>query len=853
MSRIETKFKQSLWILGLTAALGSPSFSLAGGKSYGGGSASGVAESEIIKRIARIEAAKEAEIQGDKLMRDGDVQGAYAKYQEALAGIPNAPLAAADRNRIVSKFIQASLSHARKLGDGGQRDEAKGILRAALAPDIAPENQDLKTLEKRLNDPDYFNPANSKKHSEKVESVDTALKMGMGYYDLGDFNAAQDQFNKALATDPYNTASRRLLEKTEHQIIAYQRAARDHTRARMIRDVDALWETAVPGTAVAPSQPKTAPVNKPNSATVFKLRNITIPSVNFEDTDIDEAINYLRDKSKELDPTQERNGVNFVVRGDMSTVPKITLTLQNLPLLEVITQVCNQAKLTYRVEPFSVSISKIGDGTGELDTRVFRVPPDFLSAAGSDEAAPDASADPFSGGGTENKPAVRRRPDAKQVLVGMGADFTAAGADAKFLPGSSSLIVKNSALQLDLIEQIIDELNQRKPKQVQVTAKFVEVSQRNTDELGFDWLMGAFNVGSSGIFGSGGTTGNSGNLRAADYPFINPTSGTQPVPTAQNPITRALRFGTNAINQNAIDGLLARQITAGDISNVTPATFAIAGVFSDPQFQTLMRALSQKKGVDLLTAPTVVAKSGQRAKIEVIREFPYPTDFDPPQIPQNFGGQGNNGGGFGGANGGGGFGGVLGGLGGGQVNSFPVTPTTPTAFDTKPTGVTMEIDPLLGEDGYTVELTLTPEVVEFEGFINYGSPINTGAVNAAGVPTTVILTENRIEQPVFATRRLNTQVTIWDGQTVGVGGLIREDVQNVEDKVPLFGDIPLVGRLFKTKAEEHFKKNLMIYVTANVIDPSGQRIRDTAQKEESAALDGADGGATTDILPPVTP
>jgi general secretion pathway protein D len=266
-------------------------------------------------------------------------------------------------------------------------------------------------------------------------------------------------------------------------------------------------------------------------------------------------------------------------------------------------------------------------------------------------------------------------------------------------------------------------------------------------------------------------------------------------------------------------------------------------VFSDPQFQTLMRALSQKKGVDLLTAPTVVAKSGQRAKIEVIREFPYPTDFDPPQIPQNFGSiNGTGGGGLTGNTGG--LGSVVSGLGAGTVNSFPVTPTTPTTFETKNTGVSMEIDPVLGDDGYTIELTIAPEVIEFEGFINYGSPINTGAVNAAGVPTTVILTENKIEQPVFATRRLNTSVTIWDGQTVGIGGLIREDVQSVEDKVPLFGDIPFVGRLFKSKAEEHFKKNLMIYVTAKVIDPSGQPIRGAGSN--SSASDSSAGGEGAD-------
>ena len=123
------------------------------------------------------------------------------------------------------------------------------------------------------------------------------------------------------------------------------------------------------------------------------------------------------------------------------------------------------------------------------------------------------------------------------------------------------------------------------------------------------------------------------------------------------------------------------------------------------------------------------------------------------------------------------------------------------------------------------DLNLAPEVVEFEGFVNYGSPINQGAVDRNGVPTTVELTGNRIEQPVFASRRVTTAVTIWDGQTVAIGGLIREDVQTVEDKVPILGDLPAIGRLFQTKADQHFKRNLMIFVSARMIDPSGSPIR----------------------------
>jgi len=223
----------------------------------------------------------------------------------------------------------------------------------------------------------------------------------------------------------------------------------------------------------------------------------------------------------------------------------------------------------------------------------------------------------------------------------------------------------------------------------------------------------------------------------------------------------------------------------------------------------VLRALSQKKGADLMSAPSVVTTAGQRAKIEVIREFIYPTEYDPPEIPQTFGNTGGGGIFGGGASSGGGF---------------PVTPANPTAFDVRNVGVTMEVEPNVDADGFTISLNIAPEVVEFEGFINYGSPIQTSATNALGQPVQVTLTDNRILQPVFSVRKMQTNVTIWDGQTVAVGGLIREDVQETNDKVPFLGDVPLVGRLFRSTAENHFKRNLMIFVTARLIDPSGAPI-----------------------------
>ena len=101
-------------------------------------------------------------------------------------------------------------------------------------------------------------------------------------------------------------------------------------------------------------------------------------------------------------------------------------------------------------------------------------------------------------------------------------------------------------------------------------------------------------------------------------------------------------------------------------------------------------------------------------------------------------------------------------------------------------------------------------------------------------------------------RKVTTGVSIWDGQTVALGGLIREDVQDVQDKLPILGDLPFVGRLFKNESEQHYKRNLMIFVTAHLIDPAGQRIKPTNGQPgttEAGATPGANGG--NDLLPAV--
>ena len=83
---------------------------------------------------------------------------------------------------------------------------------------------------------------------------------------------------------------------------------------------------------------------------------------------------------------------------------------------------------------------------------------------------------------------------------------------------------------------------------------------------------------------------------------------------------------------------------------------------------------------------------------------------------------------------------------------------------------------------------------------------------------------------------MSTSVRVWDGQTVVLGGLMSETVNTLKDQVPVLGDLPLVGRLFRSESKTINKKNLLIFVTPTLIDPAGNRVH--SEEEMPSARDG---------------
>jgi len=100
--------------------------------------------------------------------------------------------------------------------------------------------------------------------------------------------------------------------------------------------------------------------------------------------------------------------------------------------------------------------------------------------------------------------------------------------------------------------------------------------------------------------------------------------------------------------------------------------------------------------------------------------------------------------------------------------------------------------------------------------------------SSEGTPP-LIIQPSGILMPIFSVRKVKTSVNIFDGATVIIGGLTREEVKTVNDKIPVLGNIPLVGRLFQSSAESYQKRNLLIFVSASIVSSGGSPVREVVQ------------------------
>ncbi len=350
---------------------------------------------------------------------------------------------------------------------------------------------------------------------------------------------------------------------------------------------------------------------------------------------------------------------------------------------------------------------------------------------------------------------------------------------------SNALVITERPSRMNRIRPIIEVLD-RATDQVMIESKFVEVTNSDVKNLGVNWSsLANYQVsagGLSGAFSRGRNQDGSNNAQASGN---NATDSTQTVRTqgiaTQNSeasnlstvsslngsprsesetITRGEQQSNSITNSDGLANTAAASAMnfINAVTNADTTARSLNAVFSATDFNLVLSALQSLQTTKIISNPTIVTLNNQQAEIKVGQERPIPS------YTYNS-----------------------------ERGVYEVS-----GFNYKPIGIILRVTPQVNSRGF-IKLTVAPEVSQSNRDANFqGASI-----------------------PIVETRTATTSVSLKDGYTMGIGGLLQTATTNSGNKIPLLGSIPVLGRLFRSDTKNLESTNLIIFITAKTISAEG--------------------------------
>ncbi len=632
------------------------------------------------------------------------------------------------------------------------------------------------------------------------------------------------------------------------------------------------------------------PVAKADKAKTLrsKLQQIKFKTLVFEETPLDEVVKYLKRRSKEAD--EDKVGVNFVLRCNEGSaessgsdedyeeedaeetesapsgeMPLITIyfgaedegedgAAPEITLEKVIKAICDSAGLKHRVEEHAVVIATSDVSLEDFVTEFYAVEKEAVDAAGAD--------------------------DIQAYFESRGVKFDE-GASAIFDDQTNKLIVTNTPQMQEEIQRLVTTLNRSDP-QIQVQVKFVEISMNDMEELGFEYTVSRDDIvsandknlassltqiawndvnwtlqpGQTDAFGNTEVTAVGGYWKNdTGTPVTIYQSGTDKITGSDGTYAYADKYtggGTTFDPKETQDGKIylpdqtywkGTVDANGNINITQPGTVlennfyyrqapeyvrrgrhsvtfdaneqVVRSAKSDPlafgsengepvadtvfnwtrysssgfQYNAQIHALDQADSADTLSSPRVTTMNSQTATIKMVERVYYPESWGDAEL--------NN------------------------VNGMIIfTPSTPEFGDEVELGVQLEVTPEIADDEkYTLLMQMNPVILDFIGWTDYSYTI----IPDPDQPGVL----NTLKMPIIEARAVQTNVVCYDRSTIVLGGIVKDRVSSVDDQYPILGDIPIVGRLFQSKGKGSQKTNLLIFLTASLVNSDGSYYRDS--------------------------
>jgi type IV pilus assembly protein PilQ len=379
---------------------------------------------------------------------------------------------------------------------------------------------------------------------------------------------------------------------------------------------------------------------------------------------------------------------------------------------------------------------------------------------------------------------------------------------------SNSLVITERPTRMGRIRPIIEQLD-RATDQVMIESKFVEVTDRDVKNIGINWAsLANYQVGVSGDGKGGvvtssfdrtrGQTASAGinDTRGSILNNVTGTTGTTAVTNTSNQTSGANTTNSVTSTNGTPTATSTTGTTGGNtatsgsttttgtnnaltntindtlnnllaITNTDSTNRALNAVFSASQFQLVLNALQSQNDVKIVSNPTIVTLNNTPATINVGESRPIPKY----QYNQ-------------------------------QTGGFEVS-----GFDYKDIGINLKVTPQVNSRG-SIKLAIEPEVSQTNGSATFG-------------PAQI---------PIVASRKAKTEVSLQDGFTLGIGGLITTQSTKGNTRVPLLGSVPLIGRLFRSDSSDTATTNLVIFVTAKTLSATGAPLEQIFNSERMRQL-----------------
>lgn len=626
-----------------------------------------------------------------------------------------------------------------------------------------------------------------------IEKEVSLIDTGINHYQNKEYLKAEMVFESILAGDPFNRTAMEYLQRIAEKISVISQVEQQSARAQTLAKGERMWKETpkvfdidVKAEIQSPKSPEEAAIE----GLIQIMKSEIIEEFAWDNAELKAVRAALAEKTREV--SGER--VNFLAYGMNNIEPIINIELVEPTIYEALTYVTEMNNWKFEVRNSAVVIMPIDYVAAEdLKVVTYHILPEVgaeLEMSGGGGSSPD---DLF--GDTSFSDDVGGPIDVQSYFAIV--DWPE-GSRVLYHPNHSRLQVKNTQKNIDVLEITLNDMKEdaikKRTRQVQIETKFVEYNEGALEELGYDWTLydsgsvADFSLANSGTYYTRGNTYSATPVTTGaggEQIYSTGASGAEVIESTWGPggqqgqslFGTALRNNAAAFENNATDLL--------SLMGGTPATLVLQN-YNDIPLDLAITAMEQEGTADVLSAPRVTTKSGNEAVIKVVETHRYPLDYDV------------------------------------ETGQRTAPVVKPQDWEDVDLGVVLTVEPTVDVENDTIELELNPEITKFVGYDEY--KVGNNAYESGGNNTTTLFgdgSELYARMPYFKKRSISTQVTISDGSTVVMGGLVDEVTDTFRDQVPLLGDIPYLGRFFRSEGSRNMKRNLLITVKATQVDDRG--------------------------------